>query len=589
MCAEMIDPLTALAFSVYENKGVYCLLLGSGISRPAQIPTGWEVTLDLVQRVAALQGVRDEADWAAWHKTKFGKEPNYSELLDQLASTPDERRSVLHSYIEPNAEDIEVGRKIPTRAHQAIARLVAAGHVRVIITTNFDRLTENALRENGVEPTVISSDDSLKGAVPLIHSRCYVVKIHGDYLDTRIRNTNAELGAYTPELNALLDRIIDEHGLIVCGWSGDWDPALRSAITRAPNRRYPMFWAARGKLSAIADTVVGHRAGKVVTIEGADAFFERLEMLVSAQTDAQRPNPRSVDLLVASAKKFLARPEFRIQLDELIGSELRRIDSFIVSGGFQPPAGNWQSDFFALAVARYEAQTEILARIFGVSGRYGKGAEFRGAVEAITRLGHREPGSGFNFLVNLRTYPAVLLLYSYGIALLKAQRFADLFKLFSASINIGRDYAPTVASHLLLSGWEGTEHDPWNLLYGKEHRRTALSDYLHGVFEKWTVDYLFTKGEFTTLFAQFELLGTLAYIGQANDKSMLQAALQAQSYVRAPMGRAVWDGRTARSILDSWKGELQPVLLEAGFARGDQEYLALAIESIGHLASNMRW
>lgn len=253
--------------------------------------------------------------------------------------------------------------------------------------------------------------------MPLIHSRCYVVKIHGDYLDTRIRNTNAELGAYTPELNALLDRIIDEHGLIVCGWSGDWDPALRSAITRAPNRRYPMFWAARGKLSAIADTVVGHRAGKVVTIEGADAFFERLEMLVSAQTDAQRPNPRSVDLLVASAKKFLAWPEFRIQLDELIGSELRRIDSFIVSGGFQPPAGNWQSDFFALAVARYEAQTEILARIFGVSGRYGKGDEFRGAVEAITRLGHREPGSGFDFLVNLRTYPAVLLLYSYGIAI----------------------------------------------------------------------------------------------------------------------------------------------------------------------------
>jgi hypothetical protein len=129
--------------------------------------------------------------------------------------------------------------------------LVAAGHVRVIITTNFDRLIENALRENGVEPTVITSDDALKGAVPLIHSRCYVVKIHGDYLDTRIRNTDSELGAYTPELDTLLDRIIDEHGLIVCGWSGDWDPALRAAITRAPNRRYPMFWASRGQMGAI--------------------------------------------------------------------------------------------------------------------------------------------------------------------------------------------------------------------------------------------------------------------------------------------------------------------------------------------------
>jgi hypothetical protein len=28
----MIDPLTALAFSIFENKGVNCLLLGSGVS-----------------------------------------------------------------------------------------------------------------------------------------------------------------------------------------------------------------------------------------------------------------------------------------------------------------------------------------------------------------------------------------------------------------------------------------------------------------------------------------------------------------------------------------------------------------------------
>jgi hypothetical protein len=128
----------------------------------------------------------------------------------------------------------------------------------------------------------------------------------------------ADANTYTPELDTLLDRIIDEHGLIVCGWSGDWDPALRAAITRAPNRRYPMFWAARGQLCAVADTLVQHRAGKVIAIEGADPFFNRLEGLVSAQAEALRPNPRSAELMVASAKKFLAKPEFRIQLDELI-------------------------------------------------------------------------------------------------------------------------------------------------------------------------------------------------------------------------------------------------------------------------------
>ena len=67
----MIDATTALAFSMYENRGVYALLLGSGVSRAAQIPTGWEITLDLARRVAGLTGVPDQPDWAKWHHEPF--------------------------------------------------------------------------------------------------------------------------------------------------------------------------------------------------------------------------------------------------------------------------------------------------------------------------------------------------------------------------------------------------------------------------------------------------------------------------------------------------------------------------------------
>jgi hypothetical protein len=86
----MIDNSTALAFSLFENKGVYALLLGSGMSRGAQIPTGWEITVSLIERIAALQSVTGEPDWAAWYKKQFGVEANYSVLLDQISSTPDE-------------------------------------------------------------------------------------------------------------------------------------------------------------------------------------------------------------------------------------------------------------------------------------------------------------------------------------------------------------------------------------------------------------------------------------------------------------------------------------------------------------------
>jgi hypothetical protein len=68
--------------------------------------------------------------------------------------------------------------------------------------------------------------------------KCTIIKVHGDYLDTRIKNTPDELASYEPALDRVLDRVFDEFGLIICGWSAEWDTALGSAIERCPNRRF---------------------------------------------------------------------------------------------------------------------------------------------------------------------------------------------------------------------------------------------------------------------------------------------------------------------------------------------------------------
>ena len=143
-----IDLQTRLAFSIYESPGVYALLLGSGVSRAAQIPTGWENTPDLIRRLAALEGVSSHSDWAAWYREVKGREPDYSEIVRDVGGSPEERRALLHSYIEPTEEERQRGLKTPTTAHDAVARLVRNGYVRLIVTTNFDRPIENALREH---------------------------------------------------------------------------------------------------------------------------------------------------------------------------------------------------------------------------------------------------------------------------------------------------------------------------------------------------------------------------------------------------------------------------------------------------------
>jgi hypothetical protein len=181
----MIDPIVSLAFSVYSNKGAYALLLGSGFSRAFGIPTGWEVVLDLIRKVAKLEGEDCEPDPTVWFKQKHATDPDYSKLLDVIAKTPTERQQLLRAYFEPTEEERAQGLKSPSPGHKTVAQLVAAGYVRVIITTNFDRLIEKALEEVGVAPTVISTPDQVAGALPLAHSGVTLIKLHGDSISLK--------------------------------------------------------------------------------------------------------------------------------------------------------------------------------------------------------------------------------------------------------------------------------------------------------------------------------------------------------------------------------------------------------------------
>lgn len=233
---NLLDPMLGLAISMCSSKGLYAALLGSGVSRPSGVPTGWEIVQDLIRRVAHLHG-DDPPDPEQWFTKRYSAEPDYSELIDELAHSPVDRTKLLQSYFEPTEQDRSEGRKLPTQAHRAIAELVAKEYIRVILTTNFDRLMEQALADIGIQPSVISTPEAACSAMPLVHARCVVIKVNGDYLDPRFKNTRNELSTYEPDLCRLLDRVFDEYGLIVCGWSAEWDIALHAAIERAPNRR----------------------------------------------------------------------------------------------------------------------------------------------------------------------------------------------------------------------------------------------------------------------------------------------------------------------------------------------------------------
>ena len=613
-----IDAITRLAFSIHGNPGVYALLLGSGLSRAAGIPTGWEITLDLVRCVAKLEEEADQPDcgeadqtcWITWYKRKFRKEPNYSDLIGQLAPCPDERRAILDRYIEPGEEDQQNDRKVPTKAHKAIADLVHDGFIRVIITTNFDRLLEKALSARGIEPTVVDSVHAIQGAEPLVHNRCYLVKLHGDYRDNRILNTDKELSHYPTKFNKLLARIFDEYGLVVCGWSGKWDEALRQAIIRNLSRRYSFFWAQRGEISdsknSIANKIVQHRKGSGIPIVDANDFFTKLRDRVQTLAQTRRQDPANLDLLVNMTKRFAAKPEYRIELNDLLDSEVQRLLNRL-SNDTPKVDNNSQIDNdsrdlknsknFKKLVEFYELSTETLGCMFGVLGRWGDSTAHDTVVNAIFHLlsqlgamqqvcsdNEQEPFLGV--LKHLRYYPAVLLVWAYGIGLTvpKPKRLKDLHNLLSQTVrsedisdnSIGLNDKRLTT--FIVAKWVhhfGNFDRTWQRLPHVQSSRTPFSDHLLTILDKWRKNFAPVLADFNDLYDNWEILLALTYCEETDDdndiRSHRQDKIKFLSFSHRAWRRDHQSPERIRRQITNYA--FRQELIQAGFADGNRDGL----------------
>ena len=518
MAGAADESILKLAISMHSNRGVYALLLGSGVSRSAGIPTGWEIVTDLINRVAVAAGVTTPTNPEAWYRERFGTQPNYTKLLEDLAATPMERRGLLRAYFEPTKEEQEQGLKVPAPAHRAIARLVDAGHVRLILTTNFDRLIETALRDAGIEPDVVSSNDDLRGTVPLIHSECMVLKLHGDYLDTRIKNTERELARYSKLQNEFLDKVLDEFGLIVCGWSGEWDKALVSAIARCPTRRFTTYWMARGSLGEEAETLVAKRKAEVVSIDDADHGFTQLDEKIEALKD--RPHALSGDVAIATVKKYLSDVRFRIPLLDLFEPALTETDEKLHSEDFPThTTGRSDNETIKVAVhkrlADYESLTEKLLAMTITLAYYDTGHYGKLLTTCVERLSSFPMQAGLNVLLGLRRYPALLTVYGGGIAALATDRYENLASVLLNPQCKDDGSTKTVSAASILNTWlvfgsayslvprpdAAREHTPANL-----YIRDVLAPRLQAFCSGTRYENLFDRFEYILALAHTDAL-----------------------------------------------------------------------------------
>lgn len=565
----MLDPQLSLAISVHSNPGVYALLLGSGLSSSAGIPTGWGIILDLIQQVAALQGeevTRRNAE--TWYREQFEKAPEYGEILDALAKSQAERQQLLRSYVEPNDEEREEGLKVPTEAHHAIAELVKKGALRVIVTTNFDRLMERALEEQGITPTVIASADAAQGALPLAHSPCTIIKLHGDYMDTRIRNTAGELESYPPELDRLLDQVLDECGLIVCGWSADWDAALRSALERVKGHRFTTYWAAHGEPTQAAKDLIQLRRAVTVPIGGADSFFRDLAEKVTSLKELARPDPLSAAVAVQSLKRYLPNPLHRIRLHDLVMGETARVVEAISDSD---PRGQWSPEEFNRRVRHFEEVSSLLVELFAAGCYHGRGEHDALWVESLVRIARASAGprGGSSHYINLLSYPALLLLYAGGVASVAAGEYGTLRALLTGGRRPDRNGTERTML-LTLRPIDVMEGGVGELLPGKKGMYLPLSMHIWDFLKPHLPPYTGDERRYEAAFHRHEYLFALVYHDVAQRENWYYTHIPVGRFALRARYQGTGFGEDMAAEVEAQGSEWPP--LRAGLFRGDPDH-----------------
>ena len=503
------SPAVSLASTVHAGPGTYALLVGSGVSREARVPTGWDVTLDLISRLAAALRQDPGEDLIGWYRRHAGGEPDYSSLLEDLAPSREDRRSLLESYFEPTDDERDEGAKMPTAAHRAIADLVKGGYLKVIVTTNFDRLLELALAEVGVVPTVISSPAHAEGALPLVHSGCTIIKVHGDYLSPDLKNTVEELDGYDPAIDALLDRVFDEYGLIVCGWSARWDTALRNAVLRTPNRRFATYWMNRGNLTAEAEELIAHRRAIPMQITDADAAFEALGQTVTALAELADQQPGDTAAAIARLKRYLPDPTHRIRLSDLITAETERLIGQVTD--LPVDAANVAA-IYEQRMRTYEEASARLVALLAVGARFSDTTQHDQLwSETVDRLANRPlTGSGKTHLINMQQYPTLLAMYAVALGSAAADRVEPIAQLLSTITVEAQNYRTRLVA--AVNAWQVLNGGVLNqLIESLENEPLPVSTRLFRVLRPMTVAFVPDEQRFETLFDEVEYLFGVTY------------------------------------------------------------------------------
>jgi len=259
------------------NSPRFAFFLGAGASRQSGIPVAGEMIRHFKEQIIAQScpdGLKTDGEKKEWLEKQdwyTAEESEYCKCFERFEPKEMGRQRHIESLIE--------GRE-PSFGYVVLANLMASGHINTIITTNFDDLVYSACTTfTGIRP-IVYAYGVMASEMRITALRPKILKLHGDYLYSALKNTGTELSAQDPNMARQARQVLGEYGLIVVGYGGG-DKTVMDILSDISDRN-DLYWCAR-RGEKLNDRVAGllrAKRGFLVEIEGFDEMMNEVRRVV---------------------------------------------------------------------------------------------------------------------------------------------------------------------------------------------------------------------------------------------------------------------------------------------------------------------
>lgn len=302
-------------------------------------------------------------------------------------------------------------------------------------------------------------------------------------------------------------------------------------------------------------------------------------------------NDHDAKSTIEIVKEYISDPRYRIQLDDLVTREIRRILFETSDDIFPVQTADVSTDDFVDRLNSYEAILKDLQSIIILLSHWGAEEHRPVLRKIIARVVDNKTASGGKVIwLALRYYPSWLLLYSGGIAAISSGNYDNLFTILTTTVGPkysgGNDEA--IIKIVVRETLEIERTNIFKTLPGYERLYVPKSEYLFKALQPVLDDMLFLGNSYESMFDRFETFQALVYADLASDS---------QGRVWGPPGRFAYKHRDRGSDSGSFsevvseaktQGENWPPL-KAGFFNGSYERFQEISTEYEKLLGGLNW